>query len=347
MTTVLLFTLLIWIPVFIPNLLSSWNLQPSLFFRQWITFNGLAGVFYFAVVAGKQHSGPFNWIKFVLLGFLGFATFGVATLGYSLYQLAQNAYRRSNRFGHKPFITSAPGPGLWWSFKEKKWSPLILHALSHAESPSVRLAIDRQVIWESDMTSEFHHIGIWIAEQVLTRDQQLRSTPSVFQEILQAKRALLNSKTTDAEFATAYQNLILQTGDEWPSNWCSGINARYALKECFINSLTPHQVHKSLYQAAISNAMHARFVARCEALNCDLATVTTEETIEEGETQGEVRIRGVDCPGIEACDEAISGTCESYETRVLDQQERCLTSHFFLKMLSEQERAKDHYRSNT
>ena len=101
MTTVLLFALLIWIPVFTPNLLSSWNLQPSLFFRQWITFNGLAGVFYFAVVAGKQHSGPFNWIKFVLFGFLGFATFGVATLGYSLYQLAQNENGRSNRFGHK------------------------------------------------------------------------------------------------------------------------------------------------------------------------------------------------------------------------------------------------------
>ena len=109
------------------------------------------------------------------------------------------------------------------------------------------------------------------------------------------------------------------------------------LNECFINSLTPHQVHKSLYQAAISNAIHARFVARCEALNCDLATVITEETLKEGETQGEVRIRGVDCPGIEACDEAVSGTCESYETRVLDQQERCLTPHFFLKMLSEQE----------
>ncbi len=327
---VVLFSLLMWVPVVNGDLLMEWRISHAgKIASQVVVAGGLIGVIYFAVDAGRRQSDRFDWMRFILLAVLGFFTFGAVTVGYYIVRVIRLGERSQSWLPYKPTRKSKPGKGVWWSLSPTKWSPRILDALEQSESTSARLALDGQVIWEADVSPDLHHAALWIAEQTLEREKIARPTPGYFSQALDAKRRWLNSEIDDHQLLDECRELLNQSQGLWPSNWCTGVNATFAIHNCFLRCLDPNAVHQMVFQAAQLQAMHAAALARCESLNCDLSDLTLTEE-EEGEREG-FKIRSVGCPGV---DESFSEKIILLQevTQVVEQLGRYLTAALLLRM---------------
>ena len=326
---VVLSALLVWVPVVNGDLLMDWRISRVGRITSRAIFGaGLIGVIYFAVDAARRQSERFDWMRFILLAVLGFFTFGAVTVGYFTVRVIRPGERSQNWLPYKPTRQSKPGKGVWWSFSPTRWSPRVLDALEHSESNSARMAFDGQIVWEADVSPDLHHAAYWIAEQTLEREKIARPTPGYFSQALDVKRRWFNSEIDDHQLLDDCRTLLNQSEGLWPSNWCTGVNARFAIHNCFLRCLDPDAVHHMVFQAAQLQAMHAAALARCEVLNCDLSELTlTEEEDHEG-----IRIRGVECPGVDEPNAGEDHSSEDAVTEVVEKQERYLTAALLLRI---------------
>lgn len=318
---------MIWVPVFHPELLMNWRISPiGLLTRQWIVVGGLLGILLLAVRSGHQGNDRFKWVTFVLMLFLGFSTFGVATLTHWIWS-GWVMHAAKNQ------ISPKPGEGLWWSFAEKHWSPSILEAMHDTDSTLLRLALNAQVIWESDVTSELHLAGQWMAVTTLERDQTMRSTFDEFADALEIKRQWLNGERSEEDLLSKIKELeqIILRKVGWQSNWCTGINSAIHLKRVFQLALFDNLTMRELREMKADQQLHACCLARCRSLECDLSEATMKENLSESQ-QGEYRVRGISCPGVENDDPEKTPDFDEVAEQVAIKQEQYLRRLFLLRL---------------
>ena len=221
-----------------------------------------------------------------------------------------------------------PGQGIWWSCSSQEWSPRILEALEHSQSSTVKMAFDSAIAWEEDVFPILHHVAVWIADQALELENNARPAPPYFRATIVAKRKWLAGEIDENQYLGVCEDLLCRTRSLWPSSFCTGVNATYAIHHCFARCMMPDAIHQMLYQGAHFAALHAASLASCRALKCDLSDVT----LVEEEKKGKSVVRGVDCPGVDG-DSAVRVKAFNDARRAAeDVHERCLTNVLLLRM---------------
>lgn len=335
-TCVFCMSLLIWTPVFRPNLLMTWRISDiGLIVRQVLIATGMTGVLYFSWVSSFHRQQKINWLLFLFHTFLGFSTFGLQTLGYFIFRTLRRLADARSAFPYQAIISPKPKHGLWWAFSNRHWSPNLLDALKFGESPHVSLAVDGKIIWQENLNAELHQTSVWIAENVVKNDSRVRSTPPYFFSAIQKKKDWLSSAISDQRFIEYQSELTGNIGKHWPSNWCTASLATCAMADCFRHCLEMLNIQKHVYNAAILRTLHARALERCRILECDLTDTTLSENVHEHEFDG-LLVRSIDCPGISDREDLCESSNDKLINEIWRQQNQYLTRMTLAKMLDEE-----------
>ena len=311
-------------------------------FRRVAVVGGLAGVIYFAIQSTKDKRDRFNWLGFFLMAFLGFGTFGLATLLFRLFAITglstimvdQSPMQLGS--ARKSESVLQPGAGLWWSFAENQWNPNLLEAMQDAPSTKVALAMDGIIFWKSDLKQVLDHAGMWMASEMLKLDQSSRDTPNEFARLLELKMQFGRSEITTRQFSSRAKELVpkLFHQNQWPSNWCSRVNASYTMAKGWITYLFSSISSQQVADLAISRMVHAQFLARCQLLECDRSANLNEHV--DHENHGSIIVRSVECPGTEDChSDEHSEKIAKTGTKVMTEQENYLAAAILMQMASQ------------